>query len=389
MRAKRRFQRAAAIAACAFVALAVAPPLASRGATAQAAGWPGRLHPWFLSMRHAPFSVSSATIPFWASTFSFGGRTYKYTMVGTNPASGQSTTVPTEIIPLKVRFADGTVIDGSNVVTSTVASPIFQPAALPNGDTTQYGDAIQRSNFNVAASGNPNWHVLVGQPTVLPAVTLNVPFYLGKVNVVGGHQVGYINSLWFEWQLLTVLAVLNLDPRSVPIFLDYNTVLYQNTMSNCCVGGYHGLTFTRAGITTYMFAAYMDPGIFTDTFAQDVNALSHEMAEWLNDPFTFNLAPRWSVPAQPQYGCNSALEVGDPLVGVSFDLTLSGMTYHPQDEAFLPWFSRVSPSYVTESALHLPGNVHVAVPSLLTSAGGALPGASRSSFMSRVRTDGA
>src|SRR5207249_3968848 len=77
-----------------------------------------------------------------------------------------------------------------------------------------------------------------------------------------------------------------------------------------------------------------DPGI------ADINGLSHETAEWLNDPFANNIAPAWYSPLAPQYGCSNYLEVGDPLVGVAF--VVNG--YHPQDEAFLPWFARQSPS---------------------------------------------
>ncbi len=55
-----------------------------------------------------------------------------------------------------------------------------------------------------------------------------------------------------------------------------------------------------------------------------------------NDPFITNAVPPWSVPSQPQYGCTGLLEVGDPLVGVTF--TVNG--YHPQDEAFFSWFAR-------------------------------------------------
>ncbi len=69
---------------------------------------------------------------------------------------------------------------------------------------------------------------------------------------------------------------------------------------------------------------------------EDVNALSHEIAEWYNDPFVDNLTPPWISPIAPQYGCNNFLEVGDPLVGVVF--VKHG--YHLQDEAFFSWFAK-------------------------------------------------
>ncbi len=54
-------------------------------------------------------------------------------------------------------------------------------------------------------------------------------------------------------------------------------------------------------VNSYIFAAYNDPGIFSVPI-EDINALSHENAEWLNDPFVNNIVPAWSVPSEPQYG---------------------------------------------------------------------------------------
>ena len=76
------------------------------------------------------------------------------------------------------------------------------------------------------------------------------------------------------------------------------------------------------------------------TTAEDINALSHELSEWMNDPFVDNVVPVWQSPLAPQYGCSNVLESGEPLVGVSF--TVNG--YHPQDEAFLSWFAHQTPS---------------------------------------------
>src|SRR5256886_4358429 len=55
------------------------------------------------------------------------------------------------------------------------------------------------------------------------------------------------------------------------------------------------------------------------TLFQSIHALSHEVSEWLNDPFVNNVVPAWSVPFEPQYGCSNYLETGDPLVGFSPD----------------------------------------------------------------------
>ena len=68
--------------------------------------------------------------------------------------------------------------------------------------------------------------------------------------------------------------------------------------------------------------------------------MTHEIAEWLNDPFINDVVPAWTVKSEPQYGCSHRLEVGDPLVGVVFKV--KGLHY--QDEADFSWFARQKPS---------------------------------------------
>ena len=97
-------------------------------------------------------------------------------------------------------------------------------------------------------------------------------------------------------------------------------------------------------IYTYAYATYNDHGAaFRGFNISDVLSLSHEVAEFLNDPFVGilpNKVPTWSANALNSVVCSNLLEVGDPLPVVWF--TANG--YHLQDEAFLPWFARESPS---------------------------------------------
>ncbi len=104
-------------------------------------------------------------------------------MVGTNPfTTNASTTVPTVIIPFRFVFADGTVMDGSSDLGLLQQSPIFQNFAydLSGGDVTQYGDAVYRAQWNRVTATDP-YHVRLGQPTVLPTQTINVPANQGFV----------------------------------------------------------------------------------------------------------------------------------------------------------------------------------------------------------------
>ncbi|GCE12967.1 hypothetical protein KTT_28260 [Tengunoibacter tsumagoiensis] len=289
------------------------------------------------------------TVPFWSSAFAADGSIYPFQMVGTDPSLGsKTTTVKTEIIPLKLVFSNGVVLDGTQKLDKTEDSPIFTKADFTSGHT-QYGDAIQRAEFwKYVSNGSKNYHVLLSEPKIYKTVTLNVPAEYGIEGPSRrtGAPLGRVDVNWFDTQLQGLLFSLNLSPKTLPIFLDYNTFLYDGgDPANCCILGYHNaLPVTTASgdskIYTYAFAAYSDPGLFGSLPIEDIHALSHEISEWYNDPFTDNLTPNWTSPLSPQYGCSNILEVGDPLVGIAFDVK----GYHPQDETFYSWFARQDPS---------------------------------------------
>ena len=84
----------------------------------------------------------------------------------------------------------------------------------------------------------------------------------------------------------------------------------------------------------------------SDDVLQDIHALSHEVAEWLADPFGNNMVQPWAVPTAQQYGCTNVLETGDPVVGIGWEqpVGVNGPIYHPEDEVFKSWFARDNPS---------------------------------------------
>jgi hypothetical protein len=333
------------------------------------------------------FSANANTIPYFRSQFTdpTNGVTYPYTMVGTNPTSGDaSTTIPTVIIPLSFTFATSAsannTLDGSTKVTLTMQSPVFQnadiggaanssasappidPGVAPNprtvnepSDVTQIGDAIYRAQWNKTGTG---YHVRLGQPTVLPTATFNVPQNQGQLLVgsVSHARIGLMSAQWFSQRLGETLRSYHIPSNVLPIFLVYNTFLYVHTPDNCCILGFHGARNSLNGngrqqVNTYMFAAYSDPGIFGPnpgdaiSFIQDIHALSHEVQEWYDDPFVNNVVNPWLTPTAPQYGCTTDMETGDPVVGFGFTIPMSnGVTYHPEDEVHFSWFARQQPS---------------------------------------------
>jgi hypothetical protein len=290
----------------------------------------------------------TSTIPFWQSSFSYGGKTYAFRMVGTDPiTSGGATTIGSEIVPVRLVFSDGTTLDGGSVAGGIASSPLYANGSYAAG-YTQYGDAVMRSEFWKYAA-RENYHVLLAAPVAEPAVTVNVPAADGYVKrKQNGTKIGYVT---FEWFIKTVepqiIAQLNIKPTSVAIFAT-NDVSVLQPGNYCCYAGYH---------EAFPMSTPSGPAIFTTVWASvtthGVETLSHEFAEWLNDPFYTNDVPKWVQPNTNNACGGSQLEVGDPVTTQAF--TVGG--YVMQDEAFYSWFTRDMPSLGIDGRYDLLGKL--------------------------------
>ena len=287
-------------------------------------------------------------LPTWTLKWTYSGSMYHAIFVGKKPSTGVSTTTPVYIIPIKLTYgttsADPTVADytGKSPVQNTVASPIFQTGIdYKQGGTdvgnTQYEDAFQRANLWGMVKKHTGYHVLLGQPTIEPLQSLTVPANQGTTAKAFGVNVIIANINWFDPIINGLLGTLKIPANSLPIFVTTQTYLSGNSgTSGCCIGGYHSYTGTQA----YSHFTYISNSSSTLAFSQDVSALSHEVAEWLDDPLTNNT----SVPAScgSQGNGNRIYEVGDPIevdpnYG-DYPYTLGGMVYHLQDEVMPTYF---------------------------------------------------
>ncbi|HEV2176246.1 MAG TPA: hypothetical protein VGW33_03460 [Terriglobia bacterium] len=280
---------------------------------------------------------TASSLPTWSSSFTAQNETWNFTMVGADPSSANATTtVPTFIIPVKLVYGPGNgnmafdpkhaLSNGRTVVQNVVASPVIETGIdfVQGGvdlGTTQYADAFQRGNFWDDVQSNPGYHLLLGKPTLLPEVVLTVPAADGMVTNEFGVTVGLTDIFWLDSKLQTAIShYTQIQPNALPIFLTYD--VYLTEFGACCIGGYHS-NLTPAN-QTYAYTTYLD---HTGVFSEDTAALSHEVAEWIDDPFVTNNSP-----------CG-LLEVGDPLDQHDYPYTLHGFTYHLQDLVFLDWFS--------------------------------------------------
>ena len=312
-------------------------------------------------------SVAGATtIPMWRYniTASRDGHPYTGMMVGRSPFfhGARTTNVPTFIIPLKVHMPDGGVFDPS-ATDSTCSpsgtplnlfqnSPIITPVDISMGGidigTAQYVDAFQRANFwtDVSATGT-RYHAALGPVTTLAVQTWNVPSGKGATYTTsqygGCGKIGVVDfstmDNYVTGTLMPALAGSGVGPTNFPIILLYNVVMGDPgdlLTSNCCILGYHGAGGFPA--QTYSPMDYDTTRIFGSGVA-NTSIAAHEVGEWMDDPLGTNPTPAWGNIGQVT-GCQSNLEVGDPLSGTLFPSIVmpNNVTYDLQELAFFSWF---------------------------------------------------
>jgi hypothetical protein len=278
------------------------------------------------------------TIPHFADTYTADGAVYPYQMVGTDPRrSHRRTVVRTVIVPIRFVFADGTTFDPHDVTPQLRGSPLFQKSTF-GADMTQYGDAVQRAEF-WSSAGNTRWHVLLGHPSMKRTAVVRVPADTGGTQQTSrGGTVGVVDERYFSERVVpTLVSRLHLPPTKLLVFWSSGVVFVTPGASGVILGEHSaGRDSAATAIWTWVWSSWQTSAAFPDP-ETDIAALSHEIAEWYNNPFGVNRAPAWQAQFYP---CNDALEVGDPLVGA----TVVKDGFHLQDEAFLAWFAHEVPS---------------------------------------------
>jgi hypothetical protein len=322
------------------------------------------------------------------------GNTYSGQIVGRDPFTNPLgfTAVPSQLIPVIVRthsvfagIVNGDVVTAPGVTTFdptvpdacltapnnvpftlTELSPIFKPFDFNFGGTdvgfTLATDAFQRGNFfqalnfgNVSFDDNPVYHVVLSPVNTLAAVVIDIPAGNGIAYpsaVFGGcpgGEIGFVDIAVYEPDLFAILAKLapGVNPTTFPFLVEHNVAECEsgapgincgdvlNPNSLCCILGFHDSN----GPQTFGTADFDTSAIFVSP-TPDVADMSHEVAEWMNDPFGNNPTPAWGHTGQVS-GCQNNLEVGDPLSGTLAPPIYNPknkFTYHLQELAFFSWF---------------------------------------------------
>lgn len=327
------------------------------------------------------------SFPHFTSSFTVGGVTYPFTMVGFPPASGRTTNLRSVVIPLRMNFVFfgenfdiSHTFEPDDAVTNIVNSPLYEEADWPTFGGPplgrgQFCDQMQRATFWNKMDAQHRWHVKMDRPRVTRTFDILVEPDIGELFLtgpagdpntllIGNMRIGAMDST-----IHTILQSIDVQPDEVPIFVTYNVIAdalgYHDAFS---VGKDDGTDVLQ----TLIFTSWLEPAAFGDLLA-DVSTFNHELGELLNDPYVNNIVPTWMYPppTDPRTVCsfNPFLEVGDPQGnGPTFDdfptvpIDLNGYTYHLQDLVMLPWFTGENPSSAQNGWYDFPDTTQITAP---------------------------
>jgi hypothetical protein len=292
------------------------------------------------------------------------GKSYTDTIIGVSPFATTKTITRANIliVPLIIDIGS-TVFDPTATETCTapnmapttaiMQSPLFNKVLFDGKKTAEHGslingvdlglatyiDAFQRAEFWSVVQGT-QFH-LVLTPTLAAPYTISaaiVQSLEGRVEKTACAPQGYLNKTNFQNYLLNTLLKQEpgVTPTSFVLFVTKNVALSNSLACPGCTRGFHSAVNGKA-VQTFGFADYETTELYPGVV--DIDTLSHEIAEWVDDPLGKNQTPPWGHVGQ-QKGCQHNWEVGDPLSGTNFPSIkmTNGMTYHPQELAFYSWY---------------------------------------------------
>ena len=357
-----------------FVALALAALAIAGIATARGQDETIHLKPYFAVhplpnpdyqalQEQSDANVGLKVFTYHATSTRQGSKGQKFTgmMVGNSPFTSKATSTETmQIVPVIVKIGNTTFdptkansCDAGKVpLKQFQGSPLVLPANFTlNGvkvGTGQYSDAFTRASFwkPIVKNGgtyNNNLKVVTLKPIHYSQGSKGVIIVNQGCGPLGGLD---FDTLVSDFENKVVPALQNsgqgVGPTTFPVFMLHNVVMYEGSVTNCCVLGFHDAFNSKGAVQTYSPFDYDTTKDFVNNNnipLTDTYFAAHEINEWVNDPFGNNPTPAWGKIGQVT-GCQNNLEVGDPLTGTNaINVKMSnGMTYELQELAFYSWF---------------------------------------------------
>jgi chitinase len=308
----------------------------------------------------------TGTVP----TFLFKTSQSSLTLPGRDPAQGGTTVIPTMLVAVRLTFdaspggGKPMTLDAAGDIRNVQRSPVFAKAAFKGEEATQYADAMLRATVGVTSGG---WHTVLGSPEVR-RVTVKIPAGYGYMltSKRTGTQLGMADA---EYVQRAIFKEIPRQDGKLVIAVARNTAFYTyGDATVCCSWGTHGVDESTGN--SFVLGSYLGatPPLVEE---RDVQPLTEQLAEWVNDPLHDplfhlglhkplpageNVVPRWKWPEIPgiqETGCGgdspaTRYTLVHPLntnirsdlpAGSGWSVQAHGSTWHLANVALLGWYT--------------------------------------------------
>ena len=321
---------------------------------------------------------ATLSLPTFTRTYNAAGKDYPYTVIGGDPGKGETTAIPTVLVPITLTIEapmDATgkkaVLDASPDAAEVIHSPIFATYAFASGKT-QYTDAMMRTDFYKEAA--KDWHTLLDRPKVVP-LQIDVPVGMGYVltSKKARRMLAMVDVLFMQQQIFSQLPKEEMSAGKLVIAVTKDVTYYTSAdATECCSWGTHGVDTTQGLRQPFVLGSFLDPHTVAED--NDVQPLTQQLAQWVRDPLhepalrmrhgmiaPGNVFPGWMrVPAESltelpreNSGCGETriavpLFLNDPTdinwkntvpASKAYIANMGGMSYHLQNVALLSWYT--------------------------------------------------
>ena len=321
---------------------------------------------------------ATLSLPTFTRTYNAAGKDYPYTVIGGDPGKGETTAIPTVLVPITLTIEapmDATgkkaVLDASPDAAEVIHSPIFATYAFASGKT-QYTDAMMRTDFYKEAA--KDWHTLLDRPKVVP-LQIDVPVGMGYVltSKKARRMLAMVDVLFMQQQIFSQLPKEEMSAGKLVIAVTKDVTYYTSAdATECCSWGTHGVDTTQGLRQPIVLGSFLDPHTVAED--NDVQPLTQQLAQWVRDPLhepalrmrhgmiaPGNVFPGWMrVPAESltelpreNSGCGETriavpLFLNDPTdinwkntvpASKAYIANMGGMSYHLQNVALLSWYT--------------------------------------------------
>jgi chitinase len=303
-------------------------------------------------------------------TFLFKTGQSSLTLPGGDPAQGGTTMIPTMLLAVRLTFdakpsgGKSLTLDAAGDIRQVLRSPVFAKAEFKGEGTTQYADAMLRATVGVTSGG---WHTLLAGPQVR-RVTVKIPLGYGYVltSKGTGTQLAMVDA---EYVQRAIFKEIPRQDGKLVIVVTRNTAYYTyGDATVCCSWGTHGVDESTGN--SFVLASYLGatPPLVQE---RDVQPLTEQLAEWVNDPLHAplfhlefrkplpageNVLPRWKWPEIPgvrENGCGgdspaTRYTLADPLdtnirsdlpTGPAWAVHARRTTWHVANVALMGWYT--------------------------------------------------